>query len=276
MATDWVEVADRCFVRRYDHLDVNSIVVAGSEGLVVVDTRASDVQGRELAAHVRALSALPVLAVVNTHQHFDHTYGNGGLREAWPEVPLVAHETVPDAMRETAPRIARMYADEPDDPHGPDVLATELVVPDALLSSMWATDLGDRHVEAVFAGRGHTDGDVVVRVPDADVLLAGDLVEQSAPPSYGHECWPLEWPQTLELVVGLIGDATVVVPGHGTPVDRGFVLEQRHDASDIAGQLHQLAGSGVPVDEALATGSWPFEPGRLVEAVRRGYAQLGR
>jgi len=276
MANDWVEVAERCYVRRYNHLDVNSSVVAGDEGLVVVDTRASHVQGRELVAHVRQLSALPVLAVVNTHEHFDHTYGNGALREAWPDAALVAHESVPAAIRATAPRIARAYADDPDDPYGAEVVGTEPVVPDTLLSSLWALDLGSRHVEAVWAGRGHTDGDVVVRVPDADALLAGDLVEQSAPPSYGVDCWPLEWPQTLELVVGLIGEATVVVPGHGTPVDKGFVLEQRHDASDIAGQLHQLAGSGVPADEALAKGTWPLAPERLVEAVRRGYAQLGR
>ncbi len=276
MGTQWVEVADRCYCRRYPHLDVTSTVLVGDDGLAVIDTRASGDQGRELVEHVRRLSALPVLAVVNTHAHFDHTYGNGALRAAWPAAALVAHESVPQAMRADVPRLAALYASDPADPYGPEVTRTELTEPDTLLSSAWALDLGDRHVEAVFAGRGHTAGDVVVRVPDADVLLAGDLVEESAPPSYGPDCWPLEWPETLELVGGLIGGDTVVVPGHGAPVDKDFVLDQRVAAVEIAGQVHELATGGVPVAAALERGSWPYPAERLGEAVRRGYAALGR
>ena len=65
---------------------------------------------------------------------------------------------------------------------------------DHTFSSVRSIDLGDRVVELVHPGRGHTGGDLVVRVPDADVLLAGDLVEESAPPSYGPDCFPLDWP----------------------------------------------------------------------------------
>ena len=67
-----------------------------------------------------------------------------------------------------------------DDPHRDDVLATEIVLPDQTFSSARVLDLGDRLVELVYPGRGHTSGDIVVRVPDADVVLAGDLVEESA------------------------------------------------------------------------------------------------
>ena len=51
--------------------------------------------------------------------------------------------------------------------------------PERTFSSAIALDLGDRYVELVHPGRGHTAGDLVVRVPDADVVLAGDLVEQA-------------------------------------------------------------------------------------------------
>ena len=156
------------------------------------------------------------------------------------------------------------------------MLATELVVPDSPFSSVWSIDLGERYVEAVHPGRGHTGGDVVVRVPDADVVYAGDIVEESAPPSYGADSWPLEWPQTVELLIGLLSAESTVVPGHGAPVDKDFVLAQRVDLADIAGQIQALAQSGVPVDDALARGSWPFPAERLDDAVRRGYAQLGR
>lgn len=271
----WREVGDRCFARRYEPFDVTCGVVVGDEGLLVVDTRMSTRQGRELVADVRALSPLPVAAVVDTHLHFDHTYGNAALRETWPGVPLVAHETVPGDLLVDEDRIKGRYAADPDDPSRDEVLATELVAPDTTFSSIWALDLGDRLVEAVHPGRGHTRGDVVVRVPAAGVLYAGDLVEESGPPAYGSDSWPLEWPQTVELVIGLLGDDDVVVPGHGASVGKDFVLGQRADLAEVAGQIQQLAASGVPVDEAAARGTWPFPVERMADAVRRGYEQTG-
>lgn len=276
MANAWTEVGDRCFARRYDPFDISCGVVVGQDGLLVVDTRMSTAQGRALVADVRALSSLPVRAVLNTHVHFDHTYGNAALREAWAEVPVVAHESVPGALAADEARIKGRYLDDTDDPVRDEVLATTLLAPDTVFSSVWSLDLGDRHVEAVHPGRGHTGGDVVVRVPDADVVYAGDIVEESAPPSYGADCWPLEWPQTLELLVGLLSEATAVVPGHGAAVAKDFVLAQRVDLADVAGQIQSLAQAGVPVDDAPGRGSWPFPAERLVEAVRRGYAQLSR
>ena len=89
-------------------------------------------------------------------------------------------------------------------------------------------------VELVHPGRGHTGGDLVVRVADADVLLAGDLVEQSAPPSYGADCFPLEWPGALDLVVGMLTPAPSSSPATATPVDERFVQDQRADVGTVA------------------------------------------
>ena len=74
-------------------------------------------------------------------------------------------------------------------------------------------DLGDRAVELVDLGRGHTGNDLVVVVPAAGVVFAGDLLEESAPPAFGDDCFPLEWPATAGAVVAEGG--AVYVPGHG-------------------------------------------------------------
>lgn len=272
MTTGWTEVADRCFVRRYPEWDLSVTLVAGAESSVVVDTRATERLGAELRGDVGRFGVPPLAHVVNTHVHFDHAWGNA----AFTGLPVWAHENVPAAWGASVDRIRQLVAADPDPQPADGLLDTPLRVPDRLVASVAALDLGGRHVELVHPGRGHTDGDLLVVVPDADLLCAGDLVEQSGPLVYGTDCWPLEWAQTLELVVGLLGDATVVVPGHGDRVDKGFVLRQRGDAADIAGQIHQLAAAGVPVDDALPTGQWPFETERLGDAVRRGYAHLGR
>ncbi|MBA2696410.1 MAG: MBL fold metallo-hydrolase [Actinobacteria bacterium] len=268
----WSEVADRCFVRRHEHLDVSSTAIIGAHGVTVVDTRASRSQGHDLVEQVRRLTSLPVAYLVNTHVHFDHLFGNG----AFAGVPAVAHDSVPADLPAHVESVRRLYEADTDDPYRHEVLATEVVPPDVTFSSAWATDLGDRYLEVVHLGRGHTAGDVLVRVPDADLLCAGDLIESSAAPSYGVDCYPLEWGATLEQVSSLIGAGTVVVPGHGPVVDKAFVLDQRLDIVDVSEQIRALAHARVPVGEALAQGQWPFPADGLRDAVRRGYAHGDR
>lgn len=275
----FLEVADQVWVARYAWFDVNVTLVRGERGLLMVDTHASALAAGEVLDDVRALGAGDVVEVVNTHEHLDHCFGNGTVRAAYGEVPIHAHEAAAAAQAAAVGTEAAYDVDDTD-PRSGEVRATTLVPADQTFSSARVVDLGDRYVELVHPGRAHTSGDLVVRVPDVDVLVAGDLVEESAArsatPGFGPDCWPLEWPLSLDVVLGLTTTSTVVVPGHGAVVDREFVEIQRNDIGIMAETLRDLAGRGVPVGEALAAGDWPFPEEHLADAVRRGYQQLPR
>ena len=272
----FTEVGDRVWVAHYEFIDVNVGLVGGERGLVVVDTYASAPLARGVVDDVRALGAGEVVAVVNTHEHFDHTFGNGTFRQEYgADLPI--HATEEAAARTVASGEAwKAKSEAYDDPRVPDVRATEIVPADRTFSSAAVVDLGDRYLELLHPGRGHTGGDLVVHVPDAEVLLAGDLVEESGPPAYGDDSHPMDWPLTLDLVLGLLSPAATVVPGHGALVDRAFVEEQRGLIGVVAETIRDLAAQGVPVDEALAAAEWPYPAERLAHAVRRGYAHLPR
>jgi len=277
--TDFTEVADRVWVARYAWFDVNVSVIAGDRGLVVVDTNASDVAARAVVEDLRRLSQAPVVAAVNTHLHFDHTFGNGVFQKEGAE--LVAHEDAAAGLAAHAADIrAQAAAESEEDERYVELVTTEEVVPERTFSSALTLDLGDRVVELVHPGRGHTSGDLVVRVPDADAVLTGDLVEESAlrsgVPGFGDDCYPLDWPLSLDLVLNLIGPGTVVVPGHGAPVGRDFVQEQRSAIGVVAETIRDLAGRGVPLDQALEAAEWPYPREQLGSAVRRGYEHLPR
>ena len=278
----FAEVAHDIWVARYEWFDVNVTLIRGSAGLLVVDTHASAVAAREVIEDVRTLGAGEVVAVVNTHEHFDHTFGNGVFLAQYGAVPVHAHEVAAENTVAAGERIKAVY-DEPDnlaDPHREEVQATEIVPADTTFSSAVALDLGDRMVELVHPGRGHTGGDLVVRVPDADVLLAGDLVEESSmrqsTPGFGADCFPMDWPLTLDIVLGLLTSGSVVVPGHGAPVDRDFVETQRNQIGIVGETIRDLATRGIPVAEALDAAEWPFPREYLPDAVRRGYEHLPR
>ena len=121
-------------------------------------------------------------------------------------------------------------------------------------------------VELRYLGRGHTDNDIVVLVPDADVLFAGDLVEADATPFFG-DGYPIDWPETVERLVELVTGA--VVPGHGTVGDRAFAVRQMAEFREVA-ELARLVDAGViGIDAAVAPDALP---GRR----RDGAARPGR
>jgi glyoxylase-like metal-dependent hydrolase (beta-lactamase superfamily II) len=277
----FVEVADRVFVARYRQWDVNVGLVLGRDGAVVIDTRASDVQGSHVLDDVRRLGRdIEVRHVVNTHVHFDHTFGNAAFEAA----TVHAHDNVGRTAPADAERIKAAFRADPGP--GPEqgytardaaeVMATTVRGPDRTFGSNATIDLGDRVVTMTYAGRGHTDGDVAVLVPDTDAMFLGDLVEESAHPSFGEDCWPLEWADTLTSHLVQAADRTVVVPGHGRPVDGAFVAGQRDEIAAVAAVIRERRLGAGTLEEALRQpdARLPYPLGDLSAAIRRGWDHL--
>ncbi len=272
----WAEVADGVFQRRYDPLDISVCVVRAADGLLVVDTRSSHREADEIRADLAELGQLPVRWVVNTHAHFDHTFGNFRFGpDSDLGAPIYGHELVPahlDAYER--PMLAHWIETgaEPVD----DWRQVVITPPNVLVGDRLDLDLGDRSVSLLHLGRGHTDNDLVLHVPDADVWLVGDLVEESGPPMYGSGCFPLDWPATVSDLAERLSPTAVVVPGHGAPVDRSFVWAQAADLGTVADTIRGLHAAGVPEADAVAAGvdRWPFPPEGLHAAVAAGYSRI--
>lgn len=268
--TGFVEIADRCWVARHEIADVNVGLVGGSRGLLVVDTHSSAATARSVVEQVRRLGVGDVVAVVNTHAHWDHVLGNGTFVEEYDGPPVLAHEEAAATIRDHGAGMVESLVEQLD------MTGTTPVVPDQTFVSAKVVDLGDRIVELVHLGRGHTAGDVLASVGDAEVVYAGDLVEESGTPGFGEDCFPLEWPETLDLLAGMLRPAAVVVPGHGLPVDKDFVMHQRGSIAAVAEGIRSLAGRGVALEDMGREPHWPYPAEDLLNAFRRGVAQLPR
>ena len=265
--TPWTEIGDRVFVRRYAFFDQNIGVVLGDGEALVIDTRSTYVQAREILADLRTLTAEPVTVVVDTHGHFDHAYGNQVFRPA----PIWGHERCVTFMALTGETLRAVIAAE-----YPELAADlpEVVVdpPDRTFSETAFVDLGGRRVELRYLGLGHTDHDIVVGVPDAGVLFAGDLIENGAVPFFA-DGYPLDWPETAhrlaELVVG------VVVPGHGDHAGRAFADEQAASIGGLAELARRVHRGELSIEDAMAQTPFPAYPGEEIRRpLQRALAQL--
>ena len=94
---------------------------------------------------------------------------------------------------------------------------------------------------------------------------------------YGSGCFQLDWPATLALLLQQIGRADIVVPGHGRPVSRDFVVDQLADLAAVATLITELHAAGATVGQALAEpAAWPFPAEPLELAVTRAFASLDK
>jgi glyoxylase-like metal-dependent hydrolase (beta-lactamase superfamily II) len=268
----FTEVAAGVYVRRHPVLEVNSTLVVGADRALLVDTLSGPVQGRELAEAVRRVTPAP-LAAVNTHHHFDHCFGNTAFVEAGGGA-IWGHRDAVAQLREHGARWQRTWYEQwlPTRPELAEELgAAVIAAPTHVVHDAATLDVGGRRVELRHLGRGHTEGDLVVLVPDVGVVVAGDLVEESGPPGF-EDSFPLEWPETVTALLELVSPGYVVVPGHGAPVDRDFVQAQHGQLSDLDWLIRDGHRDRATA-EAVAARS-PFGAEVSLVAVERGFAEL--
>ncbi|MDJ0953734.1 MAG: MBL fold metallo-hydrolase [Acidimicrobiia bacterium] len=254
------ELGDGVFRRRYESLDLNIGVVLGTEAVLLVDSRASHRQADQLRAEIETLTALPIGWVVNTHFHWDHTWGNA----RFPEAALWGHKQCRQEMVANGEQVRQDVLDWIPAEHHEAVNEVLITPPTNTFSEQASIDIG-RKVDLTYYGRGHTNSDIVVGVDN--VLFVGDLVEEGAPPSFG-DSYPLDWATTLSDIELL--DA--IVPGHGDVVDRVFVAAQCEELRAVADLARKGHRQQADIEHLSARG--PFPPATMRIALARSYAQL--
>ena len=188
----------------------NAGVVVDDDGLTVIDTLMVPEQWQPFAAAVNALGP-PVRRVVLTHAHIDHVGGTAAFRNAMvlgsPVTSELLDQTMPlDAYKAFMPA----FVDGFDELAAIGTRPVSHIVDDAAALTP--------RIELLPAA-GHTAGDVMVLVPEADVLFAGDLCFFGVTP-LAFQGDVVQWAAVLDAVADL---AEIIVPGHGPVGGEGEV-----------------------------------------------------
>ena len=266
--SDWIEHGAGVHVRHYESLSINVGAVDCGDGILIVDTRCHHRQARELKADLARLTPLPVRWVVNTHHHWDHTFGNAEFLPA----AIWGHKRCAARLRDegsfTRDKLRIEYGGATAE------WFDEVVItpPCHTFTDTAIIECGTRQISLRHLGKGHTDNDIVVLIDGGQVAFVGDLIEESAPPAYG-DAFPLEWPRTASLLLGLIDGA--VVPGHGSVVDAAFATTQAAEIAEVGRLAVERHGDGMPFEDAARAGG-PFGEQTLMIAFHRAWEHLDR
>lgn len=246
--------------------EANAGLVTGGGASLLIDTLWDLRQTRAmLAAMAPILAEAPLATLVNTHADGDHFWGNelvAGVDSVTSDASRaeMAH-TRPGAMLaferlgktltalpHTAARKVGHYFKAMCAPYA---FAEVTHTPATLtFSGELELDIGGRAVRLIEVGPAHTEGDLMVHVPDARVLYTGDVLFVGSTPVM----WagPVEnWLRALDRILAL--DVDVIVPGHGPITDKeGVRLMRRYWHFVIAEARCRLAEDATPMAAARA------------------------
>jgi glyoxylase-like metal-dependent hydrolase (beta-lactamase superfamily II) len=212
-------------------------VLVTSAGVVVVDTMTFPRQGSAILARLREITTQPVVMILNTHYHRDHTHGN----------PAFAPGTKVVATAQTRAHLERRDADFWKDERARGML------PNETFEHTHEFRIADKTVRSHHVGRAHTDGDLVVHFVEDRVLHVGDLFFNGHYPNIDLEAGGSvrEWPATMERVLALDLEFDQVIPGHGPLSNRAGYRAFQGFIASLWEQTSAVAAAGGTRADAL-------------------------
>lgn len=218
---------------------VNTCFVQTKEGFVVIDSGPTFGYAQEAYAQMQKIKNLPVKVVINTHEHDDHWLGNSFYKSKGALLmgPRTYEQNVIPGM---STRMQRSVGEET-------YTGTKVVKLDKIVDTHYAFTLGDMVFELKkLVEKAHTQGDLVVYLPQKKVIFTGDLVFNDRLSSIrdGSIIGSLK---ALDLIDSM--QAQVIVGGHGYVTDANATVSLRRYLSEMKKQILEALSNDVSIDQ---------------------------
>lgn len=218
----------------------NSGFIVTNEGVVVIDTQGPKDLAILLKKKIQEVTDKPVIYVVNTHYHGDHTFGNQYFREA---KEIISHENTKKNLIEKD----KQHREQFKKLFGENALeGLELTLPTKLFKDTLTLRAGGKTIELAYLGRGHTDGDIIVYLPIERIMFGGDLLYKDRL-SWLGDAYASEWIETLDKLKHF--DAVIHVPGHGDIGNIGMLQNFQQYLMDLQLEVKKYIEKGKTLDE---------------------------
>ena len=209
----------------------NITAFVADNGVLIVDTKTTGEYAR-VEELLKSVTDKPIRYVINTHFHPDHTGGNAGMEGVGASII---------ATKNTRTRLAQTQQQ-----------GLPVITFDDHMEVNW----GGRTLKLYYFGPGHTDGDLVIHIPEENLIMTGDLFAGWGPSirliDYNGGGSLAEWPGTLTKAAAL--DFDIVIPGHSGVTNRVELqryIDENRRMLDLIRMLNEAGRSPQEIQQAV-------------------------
>lgn len=222
----------------------NISVLDGPEGLLMVDAGIG-VSKVNVSAAIKNVSNRPLKYLINTHWHFDHADGNLWLKKQDMGAVIIGQEnTLKHLSKDTeVPEWGYTFPAVPTEAR-----------PTRIFKDTDSLTFNGEKIQLKHYGPAHTDGDISVYFPMADILVAADTYWNGYYPfiDYGTGGNIDGLILAAKKNVKMVSDKTIVVPGHGPIGNKQQLIVFRDMLIDIRGKVASLKKQGKTLEQTIA------------------------
>jgi cyclase len=282
-----VKLSDRVYVVRHQdapdgNAQGNTSIIIGDHKVVVVDACYLPSAARGDIALIKKLTEKPVDYLINTHWHADHQQGNPEYAKAFPHVTIIAHEETAKNIIAFEAKDVERYRKNLDslkgriatgkDNNGKSISAAELsdmkalcagqdsverelvdyrpCYPDLRITGNLDLNIGNETAQILYLGPMHTNGDIMVYLPNEKYLITGDVLVYPIPYFFGGG-HPYSGLKVLETISQM--DVKTFIPGHGELLNDKIYLNQEIDLvkyviSQVETEVYKEGLLGIKVE----------------------------
>jgi len=252
--------------------DGNTVVLDAPKGLIAFDTGRHPEHAQKILDYAQARHR-PIVAIVNSHWHLDHTTGNWDVRQAYPHVAVYASNAIEGALA-TFLKNERAQGDQMlADPKTPAAQKAELlrgrsvidhperIRPNHIIAKSGRMTIAGRPLDVHLARFAATEGDLWLYDRRSKTAIVGDLVVDIVP--FMDTACPDGWAKALKEVAAV--PFTTLIPGHGEPMTRADFLQWKGAYDNFVACGHSDAPVKACVD------GWQRDAAKFIDAEHKAY-----
>jgi len=245
--TEIVELEAGVYARLHEGL-TNAGIIIGDDSVLVIDSLRVPSFARDLIQDVKTITDKPIGFVIDTHSHWDHSWGN----EEFPDATIIGHKNCYAEMIDVEWNEEwRKKVVSSNDPWSEEGNLVNITPPNMTFETSMQLYFGGRELDLKYFGRAHTSGDIYIHLPKEKIVFTGDVAQDGGVPYLG-DCYPADWPETDNQLASL--PIEKFMSGHGPIGDHNALVE----AKDF---IHTLVDS---VKHAIADGQDSFQASKYV------------
>ncbi len=245
--TEIVELEAGVYARLHEGL-TNAGIIIGDDSVLVIDSLRVPSFARDLIQDVKTITEKPIGFVIDTHSHWDHSWGN----EEFPEATIIGHKNCYAEMIDMEWNEEwRKKVVSSNDPWSEEGNLVNITPPNMTFETSMQLYFGGREIDLKYFGRAHTSGDIYIHLPKEKIVFTGDVAQDGGVPYLG-DCYPADWPETDNQLASLPIER--FMSGHGPIGDHNALVE----AKDF---IHTLVDS---VKHAIADGQDSLQASKYV------------